>query len=351
MIKIEVRSTLAAIRAQQVLTVGLVGVPVEFVFGEEWKYLAKTAVFRQEDGSGQSWDVLLTDDRAVIPWAALQQPGLPLRIGVYGVNADGKVVIPTVWAVTEPVRPGTDPQLDASVAPALPVWQQLQGMIGSMDNLETDHKQTLVGAINEANRPVFRVNVYQNTDGSYYPGQTVNQIHQEWMAGKQVVCCIGQMVLQLTSIDESTANFEGIFGKTKYQVCIGNEVNVTTDRFIMQGDRLPSPNALTFTGAVEAEYDGLAPVTVEIPTGGSGVHVGSQEPEDENASLWIDPEEGESLDFVPCPKQAKAGQVPVVKSVDADGKPTDWEAVELPDDAHIRSLIDERLGVIENGTY
>lgn len=33
---------------------------------------------------------------------------------------------------------------------------------------------------------------------------------------------------------------------------------------------LPNPNKLTFTGAVTAEYDGSAPVSVEIPAGGSG---------------------------------------------------------------------------------
>ena len=33
---------------------------------------------------------------------------------------------------------------------------------------------------------------------------------------------------------------------------------------------LPNPNALTFTGAVEGSYDGSEPLTVEIPSGGSG---------------------------------------------------------------------------------
>lgn len=35
-------------------------------------------------------------------------------------------------------------------------------------------------------------------------------------------------------------------------------------------EALPNPNALTFTGAVEGSYDGSEPVTVEIPSGGSG---------------------------------------------------------------------------------
>lgn len=36
-------------------------------------------------------------------------------------------------------------------------------------------------------------------------------------------------------------------------------------------DTLPNPNKLTFTGAVSAEYDGSEEVSVEIPSGGSGL--------------------------------------------------------------------------------
>lgn len=35
-------------------------------------------------------------------------------------------------------------------------------------------------------------------------------------------------------------------------------------------EKLPNPNAITFTGAVEATYDGSQPVKVEIPEGGGG---------------------------------------------------------------------------------
>ena len=35
-------------------------------------------------------------------------------------------------------------------------------------------------------------------------------------------------------------------------------------------EKLPNPYTLTFTGAVEGSYDGSEPVTVEIPSGGSG---------------------------------------------------------------------------------
>ncbi len=40
-------------------------------------------------------------------------------------------------------------------------------------------------------------------------------------------------------------------------------------------DKLPNPNALTFTGAVTGSYDGSAPLSVEIPSGGGGSSGGS----------------------------------------------------------------------------
>ena len=39
---------------------------------------------------------------------------------------------------------------------------------------------------------------------------------------------------------------------------------------IVVPDKLPNPNALTFTGAAAGSYDGSAPLSVEIPSGGGG---------------------------------------------------------------------------------
>lgn len=48
------------------------------------------------------------------------------------------------------------------------------------------------------------------------------------------------------------------------------------------------------------------------------------------------------------------GQIAKITAVDESGKPTEWEAVDMPSgvtDDHINSLIDTKLGVIENGAY
>lgn len=67
---------------------------------------------------------------------------------------------------------------------------------------------------------------------------------------------------------------------------------------------LPNPHKLTFTGAVTAEYDGSKEVTVDIPQGGGGgIEVTG----------------------------ASVGQTIVVKAVDDNGKPTEWETRDFPD--------------------
>ena len=59
---------------------------------------------------------------------------------------------------------------------------------------------------------------------------------------------------------------------------------------------LPNPNALTFTGAVSASYDGSKPMTVEIPQGGGNVKPIAKTEDmrqpvgvDENGQLWTAP--------------------------------------------------------------
>lgn len=101
------------------ITSGSVGYPVEFLFSNDWDGLQKIAVFR---GSGLAFDVpLINTDSTVIPHEVLTQPGKPLRIGVYGANGDGDVVIPTVYVNAGIILPGTEPsEVDPSVP--TPSW-------------------------------------------------------------------------------------------------------------------------------------------------------------------------------------------------------------------------------------
>ena len=122
MIKVEVHSTQAVIRSQEPLTVGLRGAKARFAFGQPWESLTKTAVFRQGD---QTVTVAQVGQEVTIPWEVLLRPGVPVEIGVYGTDSEGSVAIPTVWAVTDPVRPGVDPEGDPSAEPTPGLWEQM----------------------------------------------------------------------------------------------------------------------------------------------------------------------------------------------------------------------------------
>ena len=147
MIQITCKGNSASCTRTERLTSGMVGLQCEFIFDEAWDGLAKTAVFQ---AGSEKRDVLLTGAICKVPPEVLRKPGYQLVIGVYGSNADGTLVIPTCYAMCGSIGPGADPSGDESTDPTLPVWGQLQGMIGNLDDLETTSKDNLVAAINEA---------------------------------------------------------------------------------------------------------------------------------------------------------------------------------------------------------
>lgn len=67
----------------------------------------------------------------------------------------------------------------------------------------------------------------------------------------------------------------GTDGKSAYQYAVDGGYTGTEDEFAAKlaqemPQTLPNPNALTFTGSVTGSYDGSAPLSVEIPSGGGG---------------------------------------------------------------------------------
>ena len=101
------------------VTSGTVGRMVSFEFSPEWAELVKTAVFK---GSGTARDVaLLASDTCTIPLDVLDEHGGDLEIGVYGRNEAGTVVMPTVWGRIEYIREGVTLS-DADPSEPAPDW-------------------------------------------------------------------------------------------------------------------------------------------------------------------------------------------------------------------------------------
>ena len=87
MLNIDVYSTRAVIRSQEPLTVGLVGGEAHFRFSDRWKGLSKDVLF-QHNGYTNIVTMIGSSNTVKIPPAALRAPGMPVRIGIFGYDAD-----------------------------------------------------------------------------------------------------------------------------------------------------------------------------------------------------------------------------------------------------------------------
>ena len=80
--------------------------------------------------------------------------------------------------------------------------------------------------------------------------------------------------LALAQAKES-GEFDGAAGKSAYAYAQDGGYTGTEAEFAakLAKERFANPNALTFTGAVEGNYDGSAPVSVEIPEAVTDEHI------------------------------------------------------------------------------
>ena len=145
--KIQVNGVTANTVYRKVIPAGIIGAQVEFEYDEAvWSGLRKTVVFR-----GLVTKDVVTDATIVtMPPEIAEKPLSPLSVGVYGVDAAGNLVIPTLWADLGIARASAKPSGDTTTDPSLPVWAQIQAMIGNLDKLETTARDNLVAAVNEA---------------------------------------------------------------------------------------------------------------------------------------------------------------------------------------------------------
>lgn len=145
----------------ETLTTGMVGRQAAFRFSEDWDGLRKNAVFRAGKVKRVCLDV---GERCTIPWEVLEKPLERLEVGLWGVSADGKTVIPTIRVMGPEIQPGVEPEGDPGVDATLPVWGQILALIGDPTQLDTEDYSNLVGAINE----VYRIAGEESGKGGYY---------------------------------------------------------------------------------------------------------------------------------------------------------------------------------------
>lgn len=145
--KILVTDVCTRVLKSKKITSGMIGATVSFVFDDTWDGLTKTVVYRC---GGVTRDETIDGTVGTIPAEVLAKSGWDLMVGVYGTCADDTEAIPTLWANLGRVHSGADPSGDPAADPSLPIWAQILAKLGNLADLNTEAKENLVAAINEA---------------------------------------------------------------------------------------------------------------------------------------------------------------------------------------------------------
>ena len=172
-IKLQVSgSQIQVVERPAAITAGTVGMEAEFSFDSHWDNLGKVVVFRAGD---KVVTAALEGNTHIVPWEVLEKEDLWLIIGIYGANAEGTVVIPTLWTKVAAIYTGVEPEGDPALEPANPVWQETLARVTAMEpqvqahinNTDNPHGLTCdqLGAVTKKE---FR-DVVSNLDGSTDP--------------------------------------------------------------------------------------------------------------------------------------------------------------------------------------
>lgn len=129
MFNVTINSNKAWVTRRETLTMYSAGnetVQICLDFSDEWENLARIAVFRAD---AAQIDVAVSGETVEIPVNVLLQPNVHLMLGLYGISADGTVVIPTIWADLGIIQAAADPTAaDNFGPPAMDLYAQLAAL-------------------------------------------------------------------------------------------------------------------------------------------------------------------------------------------------------------------------------
>ena len=118
------------------LTSGMVGAEVEFLFSDEWAPLIKTAVFIAGSQKRVVLEAAWRDNICIIPYECLAESDVHLLVGVYGTNIGGSLVIPTVYADLGMIWTGADADGETGAEASPELWAQLQAQLDLKESSE-----------------------------------------------------------------------------------------------------------------------------------------------------------------------------------------------------------------------
>jgi hypothetical protein len=166
MIEIEVSKASAVyIDGRETLTSGRVGLKVKLVFSGDWQGLIKTAVCI---GSGTTLGtVVASDGTFTVPHECMAEAGGQLKIGVCGMNADGTVVIPTVYCALGVIEEGAIPSGETGEEPTPSAFNQLMAIANEAIDKAKTVRDEAASSAQAANTAATQAAAYKYDPNTY----------------------------------------------------------------------------------------------------------------------------------------------------------------------------------------
>lgn len=305
MLNIDVYSTCAVIRSQEPLTVGLVGGEAHFRFSDRWKGLTKDVLF-QHNGYTNVVTMFGSSNTVKIPPESLRVPGLPVRIGIFGCDADRKVVIPTVWVETDPVQEAPDPEEDPTTDPTLPVYAQLQAQMEQdkavlsqkIDQQAVDMQQHKIEAetthtqlrqqLEEADKAVYMPALtWDAGQGVYLCNVSIADLNAAYARRKSIVCYLGGRALTYVGANKDGHNVNQYFFRGNSST--GSQTQ-TVRIYAPEGDEAAKAHGTVHSEPVTADlssYSMLGRVGVIGDSLSTGVEDGDTTTTEDRNQSWV----------------------------------------------------------------
>lgn len=242
---------------------------IEIRLDSEWDGLTVRIHWLNVDSGVEKVVLLERDKPNTIPWEVLADLG-ELRMGLVGL--DGETVIkPTIWLSYGYVSDGVDPESGDDPQPPTPSWeQQMVALAEAAANAAKAAKETAdnLQASAEAGEfngdpgpagPPGKSPIIQ--DGNWWLWDVEAQEYRDTGIAASGGGGGGTTNYQDLSNKPSINGVELLGNKTAQDLGLQPNGDYATT-----SSKLANPFSLTFTGAVEATYDGSEEKTVTIPT-------------------------------------------------------------------------------------
>lgn len=296
--KIEVTGTRARVIWSRPIPKGIVGATISVTYKDPvWDGLVKTVVFR----GCVTRDVVNAGEVVTIPHEVAERANTALLVGISGTDAENNLVIPTFWADLGTVRPAADPSGDPSADPSLPAWEQvLQDSV----KLQKQADETLTAA------------------------EEAQQKAEQAQAGAEDAATAAAGSAQQAAQSETNADQSAKDAAASAGAAAASEKNAKSSE--TQASSSAKAAGISETNAKSSEQK-AAESAEAARRSAESINIPAPSPDKVGKAIVVDPTGGGyTLDDagVKISNTATPGQLIIVKSVDENGKPTEWEAVD-----------------------